>query len=168
MHIYTRVHYFLYSCMIFVFFIHIGFAGGESKILRLYDYNSIISVDTSDLDVFHLEDFVVVELKYQTPKSAMRDLERVLEKRSTGSESNRIEIVPDGREDMPRFLLDERVIPVHGATGLKLDDFFLIDLPGGGVLRAQFRSGVSMRVNKNMKIILRPSRKKLISVRWDW
>jgi len=153
--------------MIFGFF-HIGLSEGENKISRLYDYHSIVSVDKSDSDIFYLEDFVIVGFKYQASQSAIRDLEIALEKKSTGPESNRIEIVPDGRDDMPRFLLDERVVPVRGSEGLKLDDFFLIDLPGGGVLRAQFRSGISMRVNKNMKIILRPSRKKLISFRWDW
>jgi hypothetical protein len=58
--------------------------------------------------------------------------------------------------------------PVSGGLDLKLRDVFLIDLPGGGVLKAQFRSGLSIQLDKNTRLILRPSRNKLVSIRIDW
>lgn len=146
--------------------------GAESRIPKLFEYQSVPeSSYAPGPDVFRLENFIVVGSRYQFSDKVMRELTRDIEGRTMTMRDRRIEIVPDGREDMSELAFTEHLVPMRGtsdALDLKLQDMFLIDLPGGGVLKAQFKSGLSMRVNRNMKIILRPSRKKLISFRWDW
>jgi len=146
--------------------------GAESRIPKLFEYQSIPeSSYTPGPDVFRLEDFIVVGSRYQFPEKVMRELSRDIESKTMTIRNRRVEIVPDGRSDMSELSFREHLVPMRGtsdALDLKLQDTFFIDLPGGGVLKAQFKSGLSMRLNKNMKIILRPSRKKLISFRWDW
>lgn len=146
--------------------------GAESRIPLLYEYQSPVEILPSSPDVVRLDDFIVIGKRYQLSYTIERDLERFLNRKEAFEfKKRRIEIVPDG-EPIPFSLWDERRVPIRGSTSggldLKLRDVFEIDLPGGGVLKAQFRSGLSIQLDRKTRLILRPSRNKLITVRIDW
>jgi len=147
--------------------------GSESRIPLLYEYQSPVFEHTvSSTDVLILDDFLVIGKRYQISPKVERDLERFLNRKEAfESKKHRIEIVPDNELTGP-LLRDGYTRPPLASPGssldLKLRDVFLIDMPGGGVLKAQFRSGLSIQINKNTRFVLRPSRKKLVSIRVDW
>lgn len=146
--------------------------GAESRMPLLYEYQSSTEIPLSSPDVLRLDDFMVIGKRYYLSPTIERDLERFLNRKEAFEfKKRRIEIVPDG-EPIPFSLWDERTVPIRGSTSsgldLKLRDVFDIDLPGGGVLKAQFRSGLSIQLNKKTRLILRPSRNKLITIKVDW
>lgn len=170
--IFFYMHVPLRNFLLFAFAL-VVLRGGESRIPRLYEYHSGLSQsnDASETDVIVLENFLVLGVRYRLPPIIEKGLERALKNTSFPSRIRRFEIIPDDSEDVPSLLTDANVIPMIGTSDrfdLRVQDVFLIDLPGGGVLKARFRSGVSVRVNNHTQIILRPSRKRLVSIRWDW
>lgn len=165
----------LRTLLLFVFVVAV-LRGDESRVPRLFEYQSVLpeTHPVSGSNVLVLDDMIVVGNRYALSSFIQRDLERFLNKRESVElgKKRRIEIVPDGREDMQLLFDAERLTPIRGSVNsgldLKVRDVFLIDMPGGGVLKAQFRSGISIQMGKNTKFILRPSRKKLVSIRVDW
>lgn len=139
----------------------------ESRIPMLFEYSSSdrVSSDTVILDSFVVEDRRLHSLS----------LPRELVERRGGDDvslsSGRIFLDTEWRSDLPReFYLTERQIfsRPDNRLALKLDDTFLIDLFGETMVRANFRSGLSFQVRKGVRIILKPSRRRLVSVRFDW
>ena len=146
--------------------------GSESKIPSLYEYQSSVEVSIPSSVVLQLDEFTVASKRYHLSLITEREFERFLNKREDLQfKKNRIEIVSD-IELLPLSFRGDYTHSLYASPGsgmdFKLRDVFLIDMPGGGVLKAQFRSGLSIQINKNTRFILRPSRKKLVSIRVDW
>jgi hypothetical protein len=147
--------------------------GAESVLPRLYEYNPRFLEEefASKSGIIELDVFTVFGKRFSSSSSLERALERDLRKGISGTKQSRFEIVPDDGDSIFTVPDGMRIVPIRSPGSnidLKIMDVFFIDLPGGGVLKAQFKSGLSMHLNKHTKIILRPSRKKLISIRVDW
>jgi hypothetical protein len=166
------MHYLLRQFLLFALLVTV-LVGAESRIPLLYEYQSPVPEPiASSGDILKLDDFIVFGKRYHLSPTIERDLERFLNRKEDFEiKKRRIEIVSEG-ELLPLSLRDEHRISIRGPvrSGLdsKLRDVFNIDLPGGGVLKAQFRSGLSIQIDKKTRLILRPSRNKLITIKVDW
>jgi hypothetical protein len=167
----------MYSILRWCFLVVFGgtvLGGVESRVPLLYEYRSPVEILPSSPDVVHLDDFIVIGKRDHLSYTIERDLERFFNRRDfvDFGRKRRVELVTDGSEFANFTLRDSHLSsirgPVNSGLDLKLRDTFLIDLPGGGVLKAQFRSGLSIQLDKKTRLILRPSRNKLVSVRVDW
>lgn len=153
-----------------VFFSGVAIAG-ESKIPILFEYQPVTAdVASSDSDVLVLDEFRVVGTRIVLSRSLERELDRVLSGRPLSLESRQSMIVPDERLDLPREFYGierEQFSRSKDRLSLKLQDTFFVNLFGEEVA-ANFRSGVSFKVRKDVKFVLKPSRRKLVSIRFDW
>ncbi len=153
-----------------VFFSGVAIAG-ESKIPILFEYQpATADVASSDSDVLVLDEFRVVGTRIVLSRSLERELDRVLSGRPLSLESRQSMIVPDERLDLPREFYGierEQFSRSKDRLSLKLQDTFFVNLFGEEVV-ANFRSGVSFKVRKDVKFVLKPSRRKLVSIRFDW
>lgn len=121
-------------------------------------------------DVVTLEPFEVTARRGIDQDKLFRDLSSALdpERLKLKVSGDKISIVPDLDAPPVGRNSDGNVVFGGKRAYLAAKDIFEFDLPGGGVLKAQFRSGVSFKLDNGWKLILKPSRSKLLRLSKDF
>lgn len=122
-----------------------------------------------DKDTVVLEPFVVMGRSFNEERLA-RKIDSALKARpeKLRVSGDKISIVPDLDKPIPGSRFEDRTIFAGEKIYRNANDIFELDLPGGNVLKAQFKSGVSFKLDDGWRLILKPSRSKLIRFTKDF